>query len=79
MRSEFSDEPYSLGKPEVHEERVSLLCCDRVSALTQFVDDLKLEPGPDVDMPYFDPLDGGQNAKLLAVLETPGPKAVMAG
>lgn len=76
MRSKFSDQPHSLGNPDIHAERESLLACDHVGALTQFVDDLKQELGTDIGMPYFDPLDGGQNAKLLVVLETPGPKAV---
>lgn len=31
------------------------------------------------EIPYFDPWDGGINAKVLYLLEAPGPKAVCSG
>ncbi|MCF6292223.1 MAG: uracil-DNA glycosylase [Robiginitomaculum sp.] len=64
--------PESLNK----DYKINMLHKPHIVSLTRFVDELKKELGSEVGMPYFDPLDGGINAKLLWVLETPGPKAV---
>jgi hypothetical protein len=73
------DEPKSLGRPEVRDARKAMLHESHVATLTSFVDDLRLERGLTTEIPYFDPLDGGINAKVLFVLEAPGAKAVASG
>jgi len=46
--------------------------------LEQYVEDLRASAGADA-VPSFDPLDGGSNARVLLLLETPGRKAVGSG
>ena len=59
--------------------RHQLLRCDHVAQLTGFVEGIRRERGLGSEVPYFDPLDGGANARALFVLEAPGPKAVASG
>ena len=42
-----------------------------IAPLTEYVRQLRSHP--DVEVPYFDPLDGGVKAKVLFLLEKPGP------
>ena len=42
-----------------------------IKSLTDFVCRLRIELNPDI--PFFDPSDGGINAKVLFLLEKPGP------
>lgn len=53
--------------------RIALLNQPHMIQLTQFVKQLRLKH-PDGVVPDFDPLDGGINAKVLFLLEKPGPK-----
>jgi hypothetical protein len=76
MKSAFEDIPYSLGQTHVRRERQSMLNEPHIEPLTNFVQLRRSELGPGVGVPYFDPMDGGVEAKVLTVLETPGPKAV---
>lgn len=46
-------------------------------ALTEFVDWLRLRPG--VEVPDFDPLDGGVEAEVLFLFEKPGPMTASGG
>ena len=41
-----------------------------MTALNRYVDRLRATFGP---IPHFDPFDGGTNARILVLLETPGP------
>jgi uracil-DNA glycosylase len=50
-----------------------------VSALTQFVDQVRHERGGEAVVPYCDPADGGVRADCLFLLEAPGPRAVKSG
>ena len=50
-----------------------------IAPLTRFVEDLRHQIHDPAGVPYFDPLDGGINAKVLFVLEAPGPRAVGSG
>lgn len=43
------------------------------------MDRLRRDTGLGRAIPYFDPLDGGVNAKCLFLLEAPGPRAVESG
>lgn len=47
--------------------------------LTDLVHAIRQERGLSEEVPYFDPLDGGVEARVLFVLEAPGPKAVASG
>ena len=50
-----------------------------ISPLTQFVHQIRQAEGLDEEVPYFDPFDGGVNARVLFILEAPGAKAVQSG
>lgn len=73
------DQPKSLGY--LHERHCLLdrLKEPHVAPLTDFVERVRRERGCGIDFPYFDPSDGGINARFLFVLEAPGPKAVESG
>jgi hypothetical protein len=73
------DRPKSLGDPNERIARNALLHEPHVAPLTDFVQRLRQSMGSDYGIPYFDPLDGGVDAKVLYLLEAPGPKAVQAG
>jgi uracil-DNA glycosylase len=52
---------------------------EHVAPLNAFVEALRSEMGADVQIPYFDPWDGGIEAEILFLLEAPGAKAVRTG
>lgn len=70
------DQPKLLGKIEAREARLLQLHAPHIAPLTNFVNELRSEAGPDAAIPYFDPWDGGVEAEILFLLEAPGPKAV---
>jgi uracil-DNA glycosylase len=47
----------------------------KVAPLNHWVQNLRDRLGPDVIIPWFDPCDGGCEAKILWLLEAPGPMA----
>jgi uracil-DNA glycosylase len=47
----------------------------QVEPLNTWVRDLRKRLGPDAIVPWFDPADGGYQARILWLLEAPGPKA----
>lgn len=55
----------------VRERRRAMLDIPQMCPLLAFVADLRRRPG--VEVPDFDPLDGGVDAKLLFLFEKPGP------
>lgn len=65
------DNPRSLKYADVLERRNAMLQEAHIAPLTRYVDQMRKRP--DVEVPYFDPLDGGVNAKILFLLEKPGP------
>jgi uracil-DNA glycosylase len=46
-----------------------------VAPLNSWVRDLRKRLGPSAIVPWFDPQDGGNEARILWLLEAPGPKA----
>ena len=72
----MEDKPKGLKSEEHRDNRLAMLSEPHIAPLTRFVEELKKELSPGIGVPYFDPLDGGITARLLLVLETPGPKAV---
>ncbi len=47
--------------------------------LTSLVETMRQAKGSGYDIPDFDPLDGGTSARVLFLLEAPGPKAITSG
>jgi len=70
---------YSLARQEERERRQLDLRQPHVASLTEFVLSLRAQYGLSSEIPFFDPLDGGVNAKVLFLLEAPGGKAVASG
>ncbi len=79
FRQTLEDKPKSLGNLEIREARAAMLQEPHVAPLTKFVNELRKERGLTTDIPYFDPFDGGIEAKVLFVLQAPGAKAVASG
>jgi uracil-DNA glycosylase len=46
-----------------------------MAPLTHYVERLRIERGSDAWVPYFDPTEAGVNARILILLESPGPRA----
>ena len=63
----------SLKEKEVVDARKSMLDEPHIRPLTEYIKKLE-KKYPDLEFPYFDPLDGGCNADILFLLEKPGPK-----
>lgn len=76
MNDNVRDCPKSLRDPVVRAARVKMLNDKCVLPLTRFVDTIRKERGLTNEVPYFDPLDGGINARCLFIHEAPGPKAI---
>ncbi len=74
-----SDRSYALGNGAVRAERRALLHDPHIRALTEYVDSLRRQFGKKKEIPYFDPSDGGVHARILFILEAPGPQAVESG
>jgi len=55
--------------------REELIFTPHVAPLNNWVLDLRKRLGPEAIVPWFDPWDGGIGAKILWLLEAPGPKA----
>jgi len=70
---------YALGDPDERRRRRERLRESHIVPLTDYVEQLRKTLGHNQEIPYFDPCDGGINAKLLFLLEAPGPKAVSSG
>jgi uracil-DNA glycosylase len=73
------DAPKTLGLRAERLRRLELLSQDHIAPLTAFVERIREAEGLDDEVPYFDPLDGGVNARCLCILEAPGAKAVASG
>lgn len=67
---------YALASLEERQRRLKLLEQPHIKPLMEYLQAIQAEMGPDYAMPYFDPCDGGVEAKVLFLLEAPGPKAV---
>lgn len=71
----MTDGPRTLRDKATLEKRLSRLDEPHVAPLSGWVRDLRLRLGPDAIVPWFDPADGGTEARILFLLEAPGPKA----
>lgn len=61
----------SMRSAEVRAARRAMLTLPHISPLTQFAADLRVRHG--VEVPDFDPADGGIRARILFLKEKPGP------
>jgi hypothetical protein len=68
----IKDEPRALKSEIARKQRLDMLNLPHIAPLTAYVEELrKRDLGY---IPYFDPMDGGINAKVLFLLEKPGRK-----
>lgn len=69
----FEDTVRSFKNPDAICDRMRRLDAAHIAPLTAYVDALRKQY-PEWEFPYFDPADGGIRARLLFLLEKPGPK-----
>ena len=72
-------QPFALKDPLEVERRMLLLERPHQQPLRDYVETLRLERDPAYQIPHFDPLDGGTEARVLFLLEAPGPKVLQTG
>lgn len=72
----MSNEPQSLADEETLRQRAVLLDAPHMAPLTEFSRSMR---GTNTrrNVPFFDPADGGIHARILVLLDTPGPSATM--
>lgn len=73
------DAPKTLASEAERTQRATLLTQPHVQPLARLVQKMRDARGEGFAIPDFDPLDGGVGARLLFLLEAPGPKAVQSG
>ena len=69
--------PRALRDPDARSRRRELLDARHMRALNEYVAGLRKRPG--VEVPDFDPLDGGVDATILFLFEKPGPMTSTTG
>lgn len=80
LPSRFEDRPRSLRYEEIRKERQRLLEEEpHVAELKRFVEDMRSGTEQGRNIPHFDPLDGGVEARCLFLFEAAGGKAVESG
>lgn len=68
---EEDERPRSMRTAAVRERRRAMLFAPHIAPLTAYA--AKLRSRGSVEVPEFDPLDGGINAEILFLFEKPGP------
>jgi hypothetical protein len=68
-----SDQPRALRAPAALAERLTRLDEPHVGPLNGWVRELRARLGSDAIVPWFDPADAGTGARVLWLLEAPGP------
>ncbi len=71
-----ANQPYALASPAERERRTDLSDSPHMKPLMDYLNQVRKKQGDAYDLPAFDPLDGGTQARVLFLLEAPGPKAV---
>jgi len=77
LQQEADIHPRSMRDPSVRERRRAMLSLPHVAPLTAFVAGLRRRAS--VEVPDFDPLDGGTEARILFLFEKPGPMTARDG
>lgn len=75
----MEDAPKLLTDPTERDARLKMLGLPHVKPLTDYVATLRANLGEQYHIPNFDPGDGGIHARVLFLLEAPGPKAKASG
>ena len=75
----MDDAPGTLKDPTERDARLKLLRLPHVKPLTDYVAALRDNLGEQYHIPDFDPCDGGIQARVLFLLEAPGPRAKVSG
>jgi hypothetical protein len=75
----MQDRPRLFRDPAAITEREKQIDRAHVAPLNEWVRDLRTRFGDDAIIPWFDPWDAGVNARVLWLLEAPGPKATREG
>lgn len=70
------DDSFALKDKVECARRENMLLEPHMQPLLNYLKDMREALGADYEMPMFDPCDGGINARVLILLEAPGPKAV---
>ncbi|MBN1304906.1 MAG: uracil-DNA glycosylase [Anaerolineales bacterium] len=71
----MNDKPRLFRDPNEITKREAEIDLPHVAPLNNWVRMLRKRLGPDATVPWFDPHDGGCEARILWLLEAPGPKA----
>jgi uracil-DNA glycosylase len=71
--------PKTLGDPKSRSERFARIRLPHVAPLTRLVERIRSDRDCGDAVPYFDPEDGGIDARCLFLLEAPGPRAIESG
>jgi hypothetical protein len=69
-------EPRSHRDRREVQRKLGLLREPHIEPLTAYVESLRLERGGGEAVPWFDPTEAGVRARILLLLEAPGPRAV---
>jgi uracil-DNA glycosylase len=75
MNNHTVDAPYLLGNGQEQRRRLEMLSLPHVKPLSDYLAAVRSALGSEYPIPNFDPFDGGVNARILFLLEAPGPKA----
>ena len=75
----MEDAPKLLKNPTERDARLEMLGNPHIKPLTDYVTALRANLGEQYHIPDFDPGDGGIQARVLFLLEAPGPKAIASG
>lgn len=70
-----ADQPRANSNPAELTRKQQLLSNPHMAPLTHYVERLRIALGPEAWVPYFDPTEAGVNARILILLESPGPRA----
>lgn len=74
----LADRPRALRSVDTRMRRRAMLALPHMQPLAAYADRLRISK-PGTEVPDFDPLDGGVNARVLFLLEKPGPMAGSSG
>jgi len=78
----MTDYPKSLGDETIRRQRFAMLDQPHIRNFTSLVKEIRRhrrQKGFPEERPYFDPMDGGKNARALFLLQAPRRKAVRSG
>ncbi len=77
LSSDIDDRPRSMRDANECQRRKAMLGMPHIARLTAYVAELRGRSG--VEVPEFDPLDGGVEAQVLFLFEKPGPMTAESG